>query len=171
MQINLSELAKNIESDRQIAVDTEKLSLVLPNEAGRISDLEELILTIRKEGPIHLILEGDARASVTVPCSRCLSEVEVEVPIAINYTFCIGEDGVYDDPDDKVSALSAGVLDIDGLIASEILLGLPAKVLCREDCKGLCPVCGQDLNKADCGCDHFVPDPRMQKIWDVFSGN
>ena len=44
----------------------------------------------------------------------------------------------------------------------------PAKVLCGEDCKGICPVCGANRNEKDCGCDTVVLDPRMQKFQDVF---
>jgi len=45
------------------------------------------------------------------------------------------------------------------------------KILCREDCKGVCPVCGQNRNERDCGCDTFVPDPRMAAINTIFHGN
>ena len=62
-------------------------------------------------------------------------------------------------------------LNIDSLIDNEITTSWPMKVLCRPDCKGLCPVCGKDLNTGACGCDTFVPDPRMAAIMDVFNAN
>ena len=57
-------------------------------------------------------------------------------------------------------------IDTELLLHDEITVNWPVKILCREDCKGLCPVCGHDLNEGDCGCDTFVPDPRMAAIFD-----
>ena len=59
-------------------------------------------------------------------------------------------------------------LDVDRLIASELMVNLPMKVLCREDCKGICRKCGKNLNEGACGCDDSVPDPRMSVIQDIF---
>ncbi len=59
-------------------------------------------------------------------------------------------------------------LDVDALVHDEILMNWPAKILCKDDCKGICPVCGQNLNEGECGCDTFVPDPRMAVIQDIF---
>jgi uncharacterized protein len=52
------------------------------------------------------------------------------------------------------------VIDIDPLVQEQIVLALPPCPVCREGCKGLCPVCGQDQNEKACGCDRHVPDPR-----------
>ncbi len=52
------------------------------------------------------------------------------------------------------------VIDLDPLVQEQIVLALPAYPVCREGCKGLCPVCGQNQNEKACGCDRHVPDPR-----------
>ena len=57
---------------------------------------------------------------------------------------------------------------MDELILEEVIPLLPTKVLCDEDCRGLCPVCGTNLNKEECGCDRTVKDPRMAAIQDIF---
>ena len=62
-------------------------------------------------------------------------------------------------------------LDTEILIYNELLMSLPMKVLCKETCKGLCPVCGKNRNDGECGCDTFVPDPRMAAIKDIFNAN
>ena len=54
-------------------------------------------------------------------------------------------------------------IDLGAALREQILLALPPAPLCREDCKGLCPTCGKDLNEGECGCDRAVPDPR----WDA----
>ena len=60
-------------------------------------------------------------------------------------------------------------LDVDRLIFGELLVSIPGKILCREDCKGLCPVCGTNLNVAECGCDRDVLDPRMSVFKDILN--
>ena len=60
-------------------------------------------------------------------------------------------------------------LDVETLVHNEILMNWPMKILCKEDCRGICPVCGQNRNQGDCGCDTFVPDPRMAVIQDIFN--
>ena len=54
------------------------------------------------------------------------------------------------------------VLDLDETVISDVLLSLPQKNLCKEDCKGLCSQCGHNLNKGDCGCDKKQVDPRLE---------
>lgn len=58
--------------------------------------------------------------------------------------------------------------DLDELLREDILLSLPTKVLCKSDCKGLCPMCGADLNNGPCGCKKPV-DPRLAVLQDLLS--
>ena len=55
-------------------------------------------------------------------------------------------------------------IEITDLVRDTILAAQSLSNLCRPDCKGLCPVCGADLNEGDCGCDRFVPDPRLAAL-------
>ena len=102
-------------------------------------------------------------------CGRCLKDVaytfdlsfEIEV-VSPEYT---GEDA-----EDVESDFMDGYhLNVDELVNDELLLNWPSKILCKEDCKGICKVCGKNLNDGDCGCDSFVPDPRMAAIKDIFN--
>ena len=67
-----------------------------------------------------------------------------------------------------MSFVDGSSLNVDKLILEEVIPLLPTKVLCGEDCRGLCPVCGTNLNKEECGCDRAVKDPRMAAIQDIF---
>ncbi len=58
-------------------------------------------------------------------------------------------------------------VDLWPLLREQILLALPDYLSCREDCKGLCAVCGHDLNTGECGCERTVPDPRLAKPKDI----
>ena len=60
-------------------------------------------------------------------------------------------------------------LDVDELVYSEILVNWPLRVLCKEDCKGICSICGKNLNHGTCDCDHTDLDPRMAQIRDIFN--
>ena len=74
-----------------------------------------------------------------------------------------------DEEADELGLTEESQLDVETFVHNEILVNWPAKILCREDCRGICPVCGQDLNQGSCGCDTFVPDPRMAVIQDIFN--
>ena len=71
--------------------------------------------------------------------------------------------------EENQDVLEADWLNVEALINSEILINLPEKVLCRPDCRGICSICGHNLNDGECGCDDFVPDPRMAAIKDIFN--
>ena len=58
-------------------------------------------------------------------------------------------------------------LDVDRLVFGEILISMPGKTLCTPDCKGLCSICGHNLNVSECGCDRESLDPRMSVFKDI----
>ena len=60
-------------------------------------------------------------------------------------------------------------VDLDETILYEVQLGVPMRVFCREDCKGLCPICGKDLNEGPCNCQEDDSDPRWDALKDLFS--
>ena len=60
-------------------------------------------------------------------------------------------------------------LDVDKLVYAEILVNWPMRVLCKDDCKGICKVCGMNLNKGACSCQRTELDPRMAAIQDIFN--
>ena len=70
---------------------------------------------------------------------------------------------------DEVDAepFNGKTIDLDPIIREQVLLALPVSVLCREDCKGLCTVCGEDLNEKDCGCERKVVDVRLAKLKEI----
>ena len=69
---------------------------------------------------------------------------------------------------DETSYIDHSSLDVDRLVSDELLIHFPMKILCREDCKGICFKCGKDLNLGECGCDRESLDPRMSAIRDIF---
>jgi len=112
---------------------------------------------------------GRVRASARLLCTRCLEPVpwqeeeEFELELRPRHEEPHEEEIELESEDLDVVYLDDEVLDLAQLAAEQVLLALPMKVLCREDCKGLCPRCGGSLNQADgCSCEPEV-DPR----WDA----
>ncbi len=114
-------------------------------------------------------VEGEAEVVLGMQCSRCLKDVEQEIKLSFVLDV-VSPEVPLEEADDQ-TFMEGYSLNVESLLNNEILMNLPTKVLCRPDCKGICRVCGKDLNLGECGCDTFVPDPRMAAIKDIFNAN
>ncbi|HXF96549.1 MAG TPA: DUF177 domain-containing protein [Gemmatimonadales bacterium] len=103
---------------------------------------------------------GSLHTVVRAECRRCLAPVAVPVAVEIGALFS-QEPGAADDPDTYPVARDALLIDVRAAVREELILALPQYVLCREDCRGLCPRCGKDLNAGPCGC----PAPATDSRW------
>ncbi len=115
-------------------------------------------VTVENKGDRKFRLSGCAAPVIRIPCARCLKPVLCRLDVRFDFET---------DPD-ETTYIDGYYLDVDQLIHDEALLVWPERVLCREDCKGLCSICGHDLNDGPCGCEHTQADPRMAKILDIF---
>lgn len=120
-------------------------------------------------GDKKMLMEGKTSLSLLIPCGRCLDDVEIPFDIEIS------KDLDFNNTDadrikelDELNYIDGYNLDVDLLIFDEILIRFPLQVLCSEDCKGICKVCGANLNKESCSCNQSVGDPRMSAIQDIF---
>ncbi|MCI9485730.1 MAG: DUF177 domain-containing protein [Lachnospiraceae bacterium] len=122
-------------------------------------------LRVTKIGEKRLLFEAEVSFSMLIPCDRCLEPVVVPFSYEVNRKADFGEGA----SEEETAYLVEGyTLDVDALVRDELFMYMPAKVLCREDCKGICNRCGANLNQGDCGCDRTEPDPRMAKVRDIF---
>lgn len=131
---------------------------------------EPLSLTITNTGKKVLELEVKGRITVAIPCDKCLKDVPTEFDIEFDEKLDMKttkEDRIKDL--DEINYVTGCSLDVEQLVHNEILIHWPLRVLCKEDCQGICPVCGKDLNQGSCECDQTSPDPRMAVISDIFS--
>lgn len=129
---------------------------------------------IRPAGPVHvtgrLSAAGEGRyywhgritGEAVASCRRCLTETKVQVDDEAHYIFAHPDPETADDPDVYTIEERAVELDLRPALREEWLLAAPKYALCREDCKGLCPTCGADLNQGPCECPP-VHDAR----WDA----
>ncbi|HEV8304840.1 MAG TPA: DUF177 domain-containing protein [Gemmatimonadales bacterium] len=105
---------------------------------------------------------GTLTTVVAGECRRCLAPVAVPVAADIGALFTQDPEAL-EDPDSYPLAPDATEVDLAPAIREELILAVPRYVLCREDCRGLCPRCGQDLNAGPCGCAPAA-DPRWQAL-------
>ena len=129
-----------------------------------------LSLEVANKGNKELEITGKADLTVLIPCGRCLKDVSVDLHLDFEREVDMKmTDEARTEALDESDFIHGYNLDVDKLVYGEALLIWPMKVLCKEDCKGLCRVCGQDLNLKTCDCDRTDLDPRMAKIRDIFT--
>jgi len=112
---------------------------------------------------------GEAALTLSMVCARCLEPVRVSFNLVIDQEVDMkqtGEDRIADL--DEQFYIKGYNLDVDQLVGNELTLNLPMRVLCSEDCKGICNRCGTNLNRGTCDCAGKSLDPRMSVIQDIF---
>ena len=175
MRVNIDEIKENgLQRDWDLtreAVD----EIVRTDNAG-----------YRAAGPAHIaarldkierrvVLRATSEAPLSVPCGRCLTPIEVTVPLDFAMTYVPaeaatddaqgddrggGRGGSFDPAAADEETYTGKNIDLDPAVREQLLLAMPSYPVCAEGCKGLCSVCGANLNERDCGCDRHVPDPR-----------
>ncbi len=116
--------------------------------------------------PQGILIQGTLHAQTTLECVRCLSPFEFEYEMVLAELFTpamtppsngLGEDNPY-------VIEETDFIDLTPIVREETILAAPIQALCRADCKGLCPQCGQDLNQGMCRCDTDYIDPRLASL-------
>ncbi len=102
-------------------------------------------------------IEAKACLELSTECDRCAKAISVPVTANVNHTLVRT---LNNDDNDEFILVEDAQLNLDELVREDIFLQLPNKFLCSEDCKGLCPTCGKDLNEGPCSCKKEV-DPRL----------
>lgn len=149
-----------------------------PEEVSLDDELARLASEVKVSGSARLKreevrLRGEIKADLEVLCDRCLAptrmplEVEFDTGFVPQEAEAVKTDNVELLAEDLVIAAYEGdAVDVDELVREQILLALPSRHLCREDCKGLCQKCGANLNAGTCSCEGGEVDPR----WSALAG-
>ncbi len=95
-------------------------------------------------------------------CARCGEEYDGSFSFDVTSPIALSLES--EDDEDKFIVLEDGKLDLDDVCMSNIILSMPTRFLCRDDCKGLCPGCGANLNNSVCSCGGNKVDPRLEKL-------
>jgi uncharacterized protein len=139
---------------------------------------------LRTQGGV--LLDGSVDLPVIAPCKRCATEVGLTVPVRFTLNLVPAdskrERATEGESADEPDADSSGsfelnqadldtyhgkTIDLDPILREQVLLALPMHAVCREDCRGLCGMCGQNLNEAACGCENRRVDPRLAALKDI----
>jgi uncharacterized protein len=141
-------------------------ALELEAEGVTFEDPVRVELTLAKSQD-QLICKGRVKASVKLECSRCLAEYPAELGSDLAFVVdldCAAGKETSAEGGYFVAEPTATDFDIDQLVREAVLLSLPFKPLCSERCRGLCPICGADLNRSPCGCVRKSVDHRWDKL-------
>lgn len=141
----------------------------LPMQASDCETLKELFPDVEFVYPIvvcgevknmsgYMVLYAEANVKFSTPCARCAEPTESELDLSLEKSIATGD--VSRENDDYIF-MEDMKLDISMPVFEEILLQMPSKILCREDCRGLCARCGKNLNEGDCDCPKSEGDPRL----------
>jgi uncharacterized protein len=125
------------------------------------------------QGPIRLsrtkegiLVQAQLHVGYTHECARCLEITTSDVAINLEELFTYPAA-----PDSEFNLYDDGVLDLAPLVRAETIISTSQRMLCRPDCKGLCPGCGAQLNHTVCTCDLDSIDPRMAALKQLLDGN
>ena len=170
MRLNLTEYLESEGKEETICIHYEKEMLDLLPEKRRLASPFEMKLRLINQGKGSILIEGEETLKCFLPCDRCLQDCSVSIPITISDE--ITQEQILtsaSESGESRSYLEGYLLDTDRLIEDAAASEFPVKILCKEDCKGICPVCGCDRNEKECDCDTFIPHPGMAAITEIFA--
>ncbi len=160
IKINVAEIKKRLVGEKALAFELSPAELEITPAEMAIEGTVSVNGTMSNAGDV-LLLQAVLVAKVQRTCGRCLkgftSVVQAEV---IEKFYPASAEHIEND----AFVYDSDVIDITEPLREGLLLAEPMQALCKPDCRGLCPVCGADLNDGDCGCDRFTVDPRLAAL-------
>lgn len=160
MQINVAQLLKEpVGARRNYEID----ELAGENSENHVKGNIELIRTSH-----GILAAGKFTANIKGSCSRCLGEAKKQISFIMEEEFSPVIDitsGIHlHPPPEEFTIADNHILDLNEAIRQYIIMATPTRLLCRSDCSGLCPVCGQELAQGDCGHSSRPSDHRWDKL-------
>ena len=125
----------------------------------QISNLAGLIHAART--PQGILLQADLRAEICLECVRCLTDFQQSLQVDFTELYAFSQRYV---TDSGLLMPETGIIDLAPVLREYILLEIPISPLCRPECKGLCPICGNNLNESICNHDDDSGDPRLASL-------
>ncbi|OJH39836.1 YceD family protein [Cystobacter ferrugineus] len=167
----------------------EQLGTALEGSGFRATEPLAVSANLRKVSG-GVLLQGQFTSRVAAACKRCLADAVLELPASFTInlvpeSLARGEDVLDEDEleeKDRGQGESGGsfsledtdeelfdgkVIDLEPIVREQVLLALPMNAVCREDCKGLCGQCGQNLNEKQCDCQEKYVDPRFAALKNI----
>ena len=156
MRLNLSEIIEIPGGAVSFDTELETEGLDFPAIRAYRSKPRAVGRVVNEAGVLRL--EGEIRSELLCICDRCASEFGTTKTTPLSAVIVEKNDDNADDP--ELFFLDGDEIDLDEILSTLFILDVDSKFLCREDCKGLCPKCGKNLNLGPCGCGKET-DPRF----------
>ncbi|MGN0298108.1 MAG: YceD family protein [Lachnospiraceae bacterium] len=167
-----------IELSQLYTQNGKQMTFDVPIEMDEFSSSFGNYLVLEK-APVHLVIyhsqkrklqiTGDLHIVLEIPCDRCLDPVAYPFDLSIEKELDMNESDEQRNQNlDEQAYIQGNELDVEMLVRGELIVNMPMKVLCAEECKGICNKCGTNLNHGSCNCDATELDPRMSVISDIF---
>ena len=163
---------ENLEKGGEFAQTFQPGELMLDEQELKLIGPAEMRGRLRRKGD-EVELTGHLSANVEAPCARCLQPVALPIDADLAERFVVAvswrneEQHELHEEDLNLGIFNGESIELDDLVREEILLAIPAQVLCREDCRGLCPTCGSDRNVNACDCEARQVDSRWGALKDL----
>lgn len=142
------------------------LGINLPGDAEPYMTVNVLAASVAG----RVLVRGHWQAELTGECSRCLEETVYRVEEHFSEEFQTSKGPVHEARErdageaEDILFYTGDLLDLKEYLRQSFLISQPLKILCRDDCKGLCPGCGADRNRKECGCREEIVDPRLRSL-------
>jgi uncharacterized protein len=150
----------------ELVLEDERVCLAEPPAvSGRINRREHKVM-----------VEGRVTAVAQIQCDRCLKpfmlpiDTEFRVEYVTLEAYKALEIAELAEEDLALSVFDGEFIDVDEIVREQVLLAVPSQVVCQENCKGLCPICGVDGNVIGCDCQETEIDPRWKGLKDLVNG-
>ncbi|MEG2380188.1 MAG: DUF177 domain-containing protein [Oscillospiraceae bacterium] len=151
--------------------DGRKMKLVCDVEFENVKDdIFEVLQPIHVDGEIvnmsdNLELTAKVHAKVKLCCDRCMEDFETEMDF--EFSERLKKEYVSDNSQDEnpdIIHFTGSSFDLSEMVYENLVVNIPTKVLCNEDCLGMCPKCGKNLNFGVCDCESDITDPRFDAL-------
>jgi uncharacterized protein len=139
------------------------------DERIRITEPATVTGKVRRAGN-EVFVNGHVETRAEVECDRCLQPVTQPVSADFELEYISGAEyesssvAELTEAEMAVSVFDGHAIDVDEIVKEQVVLAVPTRMLCRDDCKGICPECGADRNQGECSCKENEIDPRWAAL-------
>lgn len=163
MFIELSELIKNVGGEKNFSGECHIEDIRYMGEYIKFTEPVKVDVNVKNVGGV-LYLSGSAQCVLDANCGRCGKPLTESLCFDLEESLLYEGSNVQVNDDEDIIVFSGYRFEIDEIVENYIFMNLPIRYLCKEDCLGVCPKCGKDLNAGDCGCDKQEIDPRLAAL-------
>ncbi|MGM0471082.1 MAG: YceD family protein [Bacillota bacterium] len=154
MKINVTDIREDLGAFKEINLEQEFDDIKSQGHEFKVVEPAEINLQVFNTDESFLVT-GSIDLKFEVACSRCLDKFELPLTVKLEEEI---------DREDVEMINNQSMIDITKEIDDNVMVSLPMKPVCDDDCAGLCSNCGQNLNEADCECFMHTVDPRLAKL-------